>query len=91
MAIGDLYGDVGDTSTALEYLDRAGAPLKLVNDELGMGLLTNLTGIALSHEGRHKEALDIFEQAEAVYEARRRAADRHCEDQPGIRASGHRQ
>jgi signal transduction histidine kinase len=67
MAIGDLYGDVGDSATALEYLERAAAPLKLVNDELGMGLLTNLTGIALSHEGRHKEALDIFEQAEAAY------------------------
>ncbi|MDP9495678.1 MAG: ATP-binding protein, partial [Actinomycetota bacterium] len=67
MAIGDLYGDVGDNATALEYLERAAAPLKLVNDELGMGLLTNLTGIALSHEGRHKEALDIFEQAEAAY------------------------
>ena len=67
MAIGDLYGDVGDTSTALEYLDRARAPLKLADDALGMGLLTNLTGIALSHEGRHEEALDLFEQAEAVY------------------------
>ena len=67
MAIGDLYGDVGDTSTALEYLDRARAPLKLADDELGVGLLTNLTGIALSHEARHEEALDLFEQAEAVY------------------------
>ena len=67
MAIGDLYGDVGDSATALEYLERAAAPLKLVNDELGMGLLTNLTGIALSHEGRNKEALDIFEQVETVY------------------------
>jgi tetratricopeptide (TPR) repeat protein len=27
MAIGDLYGDVGDNATALEYLDRARAPL----------------------------------------------------------------
>ncbi|HEU5113709.1 MAG TPA: tetratricopeptide repeat-containing sensor histidine kinase [Acidimicrobiia bacterium] len=67
MAIGDLYGDVGDTATALEYLDRARAPLKLADDELGVGLLTNLTGIALSHEGRHEEALDLFEQAEAAY------------------------
>ena len=67
MAIGDLYGDVGDTSTALEYLDRARAPLKLADDELGAGLLTNLTGIALSHEGRHDQALDLFEQAESVY------------------------
>ena len=30
MAIGDLYGDVGDSATALEYLERAAAPLKLV-------------------------------------------------------------
>ena len=67
MAIGDLYGDVGDTTTALEYLDRARAPLKLANDELGAGLLMNLTGIALSHEGRHEEALDLFEQAEKIY------------------------
>ncbi len=88
MAIGDLYGDVGDTSTALEYLDRARAPLKLADDELGVGLLTNLTGIALSHEARHEEALDLFEQAEAVYsEAGRRAAGGYCEDQSGIRAS----
>jgi signal transduction histidine kinase len=67
MAIGDLYGDVGDNATALEYLDRARAPLKLANDDLGIGLLLNLTGIAVSREGRHKEALDLFEQAEAVY------------------------
>ena len=67
MAIGDLYGDVGDSSTALEYLERARAPLKLADDDSGTGLLMNLTGIALSHEGRHKEALDLFEQAEAMY------------------------
>jgi len=67
MAIGDLYGDVGDNSTALEYLDRARAPLKLANDELAAGLLINLTGIAVSREGRHKEALDLFEQAQVVY------------------------
>jgi signal transduction histidine kinase len=69
MAIGDLYGDVGDISTALEYLDRARAPLKLAGDEQGTGLLMNLTGIALSHEKRHKEALDLFEEAEIVYSA----------------------
>ena len=67
MAIGDLYGDVGDSSTALEYLERARAPLKLADDELGVGLLRNLTGIALSHEGRHKEALNLFVEAESVY------------------------
>ncbi len=67
MAIGDLYGDVGDTSTALEYLERARAPLRLADDELGAGLLMNLTGIAVGHEGRHEEALDLFEQAEAIY------------------------
>ena len=67
MAIGDLYGDVGDTSTALEYLDRARAPLKLADDNLGTGLLMNLTGIALSHAGRHEEALDLFQDAEIIY------------------------
>lgn len=67
MAIGDLYGDVGDISTALEYLERARAPLKLAGDDQGTGLLMNLTGIALSHEKRHKEALDLFEEAEIIY------------------------
>ena len=87
MAIGDLYGDVGDTSTALEYLERARAPLKLADDELGVGLLTNLTGIALSHEGRHEEALDLFEEAESVYlRLGDRPAGRHGEDQSRIRA-----
>jgi signal transduction histidine kinase len=67
MAIGDLYGDVGDNTTALEYLDRARAPLRLSGDEPARGLLLNLTGIAVSREGRHKEALDLFEQAEVIY------------------------
>ncbi len=67
MAIGDLYGDVGDTSTALEYLERARAPLKMIDDPQAHGLLANLTGIALSNEGRHREALDIFEQTEDIY------------------------
>jgi signal transduction histidine kinase len=67
MAIGDLYGDVGDTSTALEYLDRARAPLKLIDYPTGNGLLANLTGIALSNEGKHREALEIFEQTEDIY------------------------
>jgi len=83
MAIGDLYGDVGDSATALEYLERAAAPLKLVNDELGMGLLTNLTGIALSHEGRHQEALDIFEQAEAALIVLSQTYLAHMADQSG--------
>jgi signal transduction histidine kinase len=67
MAIGDLYGDAGDTSTALEYLERARAPLKLSEDDLATGLHLNLTGIALSRVDRHREALGIFEQAETVY------------------------
>ncbi len=69
MAVGDLYGDVGDSITALEYLDRARAPLRLVQDQLAKGLLLNLTGIAVSRENRHQEALDLFEQAEAIYQA----------------------
>ncbi len=68
MAVGDLYGDVGDSITALEYLDRARAPLRLVDNQLAKGLLLNLTGIAVSRENRHQEALDLFEQAEAIYE-----------------------
>ena len=51
-----------------------------------MGLLTNLTGIAMSHEGRHEEALDLFEQAESVYLRLAMGSGRHGEDQPGVRA-----
>ncbi len=67
MAIGDLYGDVGDNNTALEYLDRARAPLRLADHEEAIGRLLNLTGIAVSREGRHRDALDLFEQAETIY------------------------
>ena len=72
MAIGDLHGEAGDTSTALEYLDRASGPLESAGDEVGRGVVMNLTGIALSHEQRHSEAAALFGQAEDVF---RRLAD----------------
>ena len=67
MAIGDLHGAAGDTSTALEYLERAFGPLEAAGDELGRGVVLNLTGIALSHEQRHAEAAAVFGQAEKVF------------------------
>ena len=67
MAIGDLHGEAGDTSTALEYLDRASGPLDSAGDEVGRGVVMNLTGIALSHEQRHAEAAALFGQAEDVF------------------------
>ena len=67
MAIGDLHGAAGDTSTALEYLERAFGPLEAAGDELGRGVVLNLTGIALSHEQRHAEAAALFGQAEKVF------------------------
>lgn len=67
MAIGDLHGAAGDISTALEYLERAFAPLETAADELGRGVVMNLTGIALSHEQRHAEAAALFGQAEDVF------------------------
>jgi signal transduction histidine kinase len=72
MAIGDLHGEAGDISTALEYLDRASGPLESAGDEVGCGVVMNLTGIALSHEQRHAEAAALFGQAEDVF---RRLAD----------------
>ncbi|MEX0698157.1 MAG: hypothetical protein WD354_00355, partial [Acidimicrobiia bacterium] len=68
MAIGDLHGDAGDTSTALDYLERAFGPMEAAGDEVGRGVVLNLTGIALSHEQRHSEAAFVFEQAEQVFE-----------------------
>lgn len=68
MAIGDLHGDAGDTSTALDYLERAFGPMEAAGDEVGRGVVLNLTGIALSHEQRHGEAASVFEQAEQVFE-----------------------
>jgi signal transduction histidine kinase len=67
MAIGDLHGEAGDTSTALEYLDRASGPLESAGDEVGRGVVLNLTGIVLSHEQRHAEAAALFGQAEDVF------------------------
>ncbi len=69
MAIGDLHGDAGDTSTALDYLERASVSLEAAGDEIGRGVVLNLTAIALSYEQRHKEAAALFEQAEQVFQS----------------------
>lgn len=60
LAIGDIHGEAGDTSTALEYFDRAAEPMARSGDELGQGVILNPTGIALSRELRHREAVDFF-------------------------------
>jgi signal transduction histidine kinase len=68
LAIGDIHGEAGDTSTALEYFDRAAEPMARIGDELGQGVILNLTGIALSHELRHQEAADLFTRAEQIFD-----------------------
>lgn len=69
LAIGDIHGEAGDTSTALEYFDRAAEPMARTGDEVGRGVILNLTGIALSRELRHREAADLFTQAEKIFES----------------------
>jgi signal transduction histidine kinase len=67
MAIGDIYGDAGDTATSLEYLERARQRMEGAQDRTGRGVVLNLTGIVLSHEGRHREAAAHFEEAESIF------------------------
>jgi signal transduction histidine kinase len=69
MSVGDIHSDSGDTATALEYLERALNLMESVGDQAGKGAALNLMAIALSHEGRHREAILIFEQAEDLYTA----------------------
>ena len=68
IAIGDIHGEAGDTASALEYFDRAGEPMARADDQLGQGVMLNLTGIALSREARHREAAEFFTQAEKTFE-----------------------
>ena len=67
MAIGDIHSDAGDTTAALEYLERAAAPMEAVGDRAGQAVVLNLTGIALGHEGRHRDAAAVFEEAEKIF------------------------
>jgi signal transduction histidine kinase len=67
MAIGDIHSDAGDTTVALEYLERAAAPMEAVGDRAGQAVILNLTGIALGHEGRHRDAASVFEEAEKIF------------------------
>lgn len=67
MAIGDIHGEIGDSSVSLEYLERAVAPMEEADDKAGRAALMNLTAIVLSHEGRHDEAAHLLEQVEAIY------------------------
>lgn len=69
MALGDLHGEAGDTSAALDFLERAAKPLEAAEDDVGRGVLCNLTGIALSYEGRHEEAASHFQRAEEVFQS----------------------
>jgi signal transduction histidine kinase len=66
-AVGDLYGDAGDARTALDYLERAVGMLDQIVDPKVHGAVLNLAGIAVSREGRHREALATFERAENVF------------------------
>ena len=67
MAIGDIHSDAGDTTVALEFLERAAAPMEAVGDRAGQAVVLNLTGIALGHEGRHRDAASVFEEAEKIF------------------------
>ena len=67
MAIGDIHSDAGDTTTALEYLERAAIPMHAAGDRAGQAVVLNLTGIALGHEGRHRDAASVFEEAERIF------------------------
>ncbi|HEX9856282.1 MAG TPA: tetratricopeptide repeat-containing sensor histidine kinase [Acidimicrobiia bacterium] len=67
MAIGDIYSDAGDTATALDYLERAVAPMEHAGDRLGRGVLMNLTALAMSHAGRHGGAAKLFSEAQGVF------------------------
>lgn len=67
LAIGDIHNDAGDTSTGLEYLERAMEPMEAAGDLTGRAVILNLSGIALSHQERHREAASLFEQAESVF------------------------
>jgi len=67
MAIGDIHSDAGDTTFALEYLERAAGPMQAAGDRAGQAVVLNLTGIALGHEGRHREAASLFEEAEKLF------------------------
>ncbi len=67
MAIGDIHSDAGDTTVALEFLERAAPPMEAAGDRAGQAVVLNLTGIALSHEGRHRDAASVFEEAEKIF------------------------
>jgi signal transduction histidine kinase len=67
MAIGDIHSDAGDTTIALEYLERAAGPMQAAGDRAGQAVVLNLTGIALGHEGRHRDAASLFEEAEKLF------------------------
>ncbi len=67
MAIGDIHSGAGDTTAALEYLERAWVPMQNVGDRAGQAVVLNLTGIALGHEGRHRDAASVFEEAEKIF------------------------
>lgn len=69
IAVGDIHNDAGDVSTGLEYLERAIEPMEAAGDLAGRGVVLNLTGIALSHEDRHREAAALFEHAESIFAA----------------------
>lgn len=41
--------------------------MQAVGDRAGQAVVLNLTGIALGHEGRHRDAASVFEEAEKIF------------------------
>ena len=64
-------------------------PMQEVGDRAGEAVVLNLTGIALGHEGRHRDAASVFEEAERIFsDLAGPVADHHGQDQSGLRIPG---
>ncbi len=68
LAIGDIHGEAGEFASALEYFERASALMDAIGDEVGRGVVLNLSAIVLSNQKRHREALDLFQRAERIFD-----------------------
>ena len=71
LAIGDIYGDLSDYQSALQFYEQALPLTRTTGDRTGEAVSLNNIGFATAMQGKQEDALGFYNQALAIRRAMR--------------------